>query len=37
MGTPEFREKLILFFQNAFQQSQLAVLDFKYAKSAIAG
>lgn len=30
MGTPEFQEKMILFFQNTFQQSQLAVLDFEF-------
>ncbi len=30
MGTPEFQDKLILFFQNTFQQSQLAVLDFEF-------
>ncbi|MEI9940923.1 MAG: hypothetical protein WDO69_27210 [Pseudomonadota bacterium] len=30
MGTPEFQNKLILFFQNTFQQSQLAVLDFEF-------
>jgi len=30
MGTPEFQDKMILFFQNTFQQSQLAVLDFEF-------
>jgi len=30
MGTPEFQEKLILFFQNTFQQSQLSILDFEF-------
>jgi hypothetical protein len=29
MATPEFTEKMIFFFQNAFQQSSLAVLDFQ--------
>lgn len=30
MQTPEFQEKMIFFFQNAFQQSSLAVLDFEF-------
>lgn len=30
MSTPEFQDKLLLFFQNTFQQSQLATLDFEF-------
>jgi hypothetical protein len=30
MATPEFQEKMIFFFQNAFQQSSLALLDFEF-------
>jgi len=30
MSTPEYQDKLILFFQNTFQQSQLAILDFQF-------
>jgi len=30
MGTPEFQDKLLFFFQNTFQQSQLAQLDFEF-------
>jgi hypothetical protein len=30
MGTPEFQSKMILFLQNAFQQSSLAVLDYEF-------
>lgn len=30
LETPEFNEKMITFFQNAFQQSSLAVLDFQF-------
>jgi hypothetical protein len=30
MKTPEFEDKMILFFQNAFQQSSLAQLDFQF-------
>jgi hypothetical protein len=30
LETPEFAEKMIFFFQNAFQQSSLAVLDFQF-------
>lgn len=28
--TPEFEQKMLLFFQNAFQQSSLGVLDFQF-------
>ena len=30
METPEFQAKMLFFFQNAFQQSSLAVLDFQF-------
>lgn len=30
MGTPEYQDKLLSFFQNTFQQSQLAQLDFGF-------
>ena len=30
MGTPQFQDKMILFFQNAYQQSSLAVLDYEF-------
>ena len=30
MATPEFESKMLFFFQNAFQQSSLAVLDFEF-------
>ena len=30
MASPEFQDKMVLFFQNAFQQSSLAVLDFEF-------
>jgi hypothetical protein len=30
MATPEFQDRLLLFFQNAFQQSSLSVLDFQF-------
>jgi hypothetical protein len=30
MAQPEFQDKMILFFQNAYQQSSLAVLDFEF-------
>jgi hypothetical protein len=30
MATPSFQTKMILFFQNAFQQSSLAVLDYEF-------
>jgi hypothetical protein len=30
MGTPQFQDKMILFLQNAFQQSSLAVLDYEF-------
>jgi hypothetical protein len=30
MQTPEFEDRMLLFFQNAFQQSSLAVLDFEF-------
>jgi hypothetical protein len=30
MATPQFQSKMILFFQNAYQQSSLAVLDYEF-------
>jgi hypothetical protein len=30
MATPQFQDKMILFFQNAYQQSSLAQLDFEF-------
>jgi hypothetical protein len=30
MGTPEFQGKMMLFLENAFQQSSLAVLDYEF-------
>jgi hypothetical protein len=30
MSAPEFQDKLLFFFQNTFQQSQLATLDFEF-------
>jgi hypothetical protein len=30
MGTPEFNAKMILFFQNAFQQSSISLLDYEF-------
>jgi hypothetical protein len=30
LETPEFQSKMLFFFQNAFQQSSLAVLDFEF-------
>ncbi|HEX7451644.1 MAG TPA: hypothetical protein VF294_05140, partial [Polyangiaceae bacterium] len=30
MATPEFQDKLLFFFQNTFQQSQVAQLDFEF-------
>jgi len=30
MATPQFQTKMILFFQNAYQQSSLAVLDYEF-------
>ncbi len=30
MAAPEFQDKMILFFQNAYQQSSLAVLDYEF-------
>jgi hypothetical protein len=30
MATPQFQDKMILFFGNAFQQTSLAVLDFEF-------
>ena len=30
MGTPQFQDKMILFFQDAYQQSSLAVLDYEF-------
>ncbi len=29
-ATPQFQDKMILFFQNAYQQSSLAVLDYEF-------